>query len=62
MVLSVSCLTSLMAGLFDGDLIHNVASDGFLSLGVVWAFLLVAVTAVVGLLAAIRAEQLRRLR
>lgn len=51
-----------MAGLFDGDLIHNVASDGFLSLGVVWAFLLVAVTAVVGLLAAIRAEQLRRLR
>ncbi len=58
--LSVFCLISLLAGLFDGDLIQNIASDGVLSLGVAWAVVLLAVTAVVGLLAAIRAKQLRR--
>lgn len=58
--LSVFCVLSLMAGLFDGDLIQNIASDGVLSLGVAWAGVLLAVTAVVGLLAAIRAQQLRR--
>jgi hypothetical protein len=61
-ILSVFCLISLMAGLFDGDLFQNVASDGVLSLGVAWAVVLLAVTAVVGLLAAIRAKQLRRPR
>lgn len=59
-LLSVFCLISLMAGLFDGDLIQNVASDGVLSLGVAWAVVLLAFTAVVGLLAAIRAKQLRQ--
>lgn len=58
-ILSLFCLISVMAGLFDGDLIQNIASDGFLSLGVGWAVVLLAVTAVVGLLAAIRAKQLR---
>ena len=58
-ILSVGCFISLMAGLFDGDLIQNVASDGVLSLGFAWAFVLLAVTAVVGLLATIRAKQLR---
>lgn len=61
-ILSVFCLISLLSGLFDGDLIHNVASDGALSLGVAWAVVLLAVTAAVGLLAAIRAKQLRRRR
>jgi hypothetical protein len=51
-----------MAGLFDGDLIQNVASDGVLSLGFAWAVVLLAFTAVVGLLAAIRAKQLRQRR
>jgi hypothetical protein len=60
--LSVFCPISILAGLFDGDLIQNVASDGVFSLGVVWAVVLLAVTAVVGLLAAIRAKQLRRRR
>jgi hypothetical protein len=35
-LLSGFCLISLLAGLFDGDLIKNVASDGLLSLGVAW--------------------------
>jgi hypothetical protein len=60
--LGVFCLISVRAGLFDGDLIRNVASDGLLSLGVAWAAVLLAVTTVVGLLAAIRAKQLRRRR
>jgi hypothetical protein len=60
--LSVFCLLSLLAGLFDGDLIQNIASDGVLSLGVAWAAVLLAFTTVVGLLAAIRAKQLRRRR
>jgi hypothetical protein len=59
-ILSVSCLISLMAGLFDGDLIQNIASDGVFSLGVAWAVVLVALTVVVGVLAAIRGMQLRR--
>jgi hypothetical protein len=61
-LLTLFCLISLMAGLFDGDLVHNVASDGVLSLGFAWAVVLLVVTAVVGLLAAIRAQQLRHRR
>jgi hypothetical protein len=61
-LLSVFCLISLLAGLFDGDLIGNVASDGLLSWGVAWAAVLLAFTATVGLLAAIRAKQLRQRR
>ena len=61
-LLSAFCLISLMAGLFDGDLINNVASDGLISSGVVWGVVLLLVTAAVGLLAAVRARQLYRLR
>ena len=61
-LLSAFCLISLMAGLFDGDLINNVSSDGLISSGVVWGVVLLLVTAVVGLLAAARARQLYRLR
>lgn len=46
--------------LHSGSLIDNIASDGLLSVGVVWAYVLLLVTAAVGLLAAIRAKQLRR--
>ena len=61
-LLSAFCLVSLMFGLFDGDLINNVASAGLISWGVVWGVVLLAVTAAVGLLAAVRASQLRRRR
>ena len=57
-LLGAFCLISLMAGLFDGDLIDNVASDGLFSWSVVWAGVLLTVTAAVGLLAAMRAKQL----
>jgi hypothetical protein len=60
--LGVFCLISILAGLFDGDLIQNIASDGLLSLGVAWAGVLLVFTTAVGLLAAIRANQLRRRR
>src|SRR3954467_14362660 len=59
-VLSVFCLISLLAGLFDGDLINNIESDGLISWRVVWATVLLAVTVVVGLLAAVRARHLHR--
>ena len=58
-LLSVFCLISLLAGLFDGDLIGNVESDGVLSMGVVWAGVLLVVTGAVGVLAAVRAKELR---
>ena len=57
-VLSAICLISVLAGLFDGDLIGSVASNGLLSWGVLWAGVLLLVTAAVGLLAAARARQL----
>jgi hypothetical protein len=60
-LLSVFCLISLMFGLFDGDLTNEVASSGG-SWGVVWGVVLLSVTAVVGVLAAVRARQLYRLR
>ena len=59
-VLGAVCLISVLAGMFDGDLIDNVASDGVFSWGVVWGVVLLAVTAAVGLLAAARARQLYR--
>ncbi len=58
-VLSAFCLISLLAGMFDGDLIGNIESDGLVSPGVAWGIVLIAVTAVVGLLAWLRAKQLR---
>ena len=60
-LLSAFCLISLIFGLFDGDLINNVASAGLISWGVVWGVVLLSVTAAVGLLAAVRARQLYRL-
>ena len=61
-LLSVFCLISLLAGLFDGDLIGNVRSDGALSLGVAWGVVLLVVTGAVGVLAAIRSKQLLEVR
>ncbi len=61
-LLSAICLLSLIFGLFDGDLIDSVASDGLISVGVVWGFVLVTVTAAVGVLAVLRTRQLRRPR
>ena len=57
-LLSAFCLISLMAGLFDGDLINTIASAGLISWEVAWGVVLLSVTAAVGLLAAIRAKQL----
>jgi uncharacterized membrane protein (DUF485 family) len=61
-LLSAFCLISVLFGLFDGDLIGQIASAGLVSWGVVWAAVLLLVTAVVGLLAFARARQLYRLR
>ena len=61
-LLSAFCLISLMAGLFDGDLINTIASAGLTSWAVAWGGVLLSVTAAVGLLAAVRAKQLRGLR
>jgi hypothetical protein len=58
-LLSAFCLISLLAGLFDGDLINNVASAGLVSREAVWGAVLLVVTGAVGLLAAARARQLR---
>ena len=62
MLLSAFCLMSVVFGLFDGDLIGNIADDGWISRGVLWAGVLLVVTLVVGLLAADRASQLQRTR
>ena len=61
-LLSAFCLISVIFGMFDGDLTSNVTSTGIFSWGVIWGVVLLLVTAVVGLLAAARARQLRRLR
>lgn len=61
-LLSVVCLMSVLFGLFDGDLTGNVASDGFVSWGFAWGVVLLCVTAVVGVLAFVRAKRLRQLR
>jgi hypothetical protein len=62
-LLSAFCLLSVIFGLFDGDLIGKIGSEGWTSVGVVWVFVvLLPVTAVVGLLAALRTRQLRRPR
>jgi hypothetical protein len=61
-LLSAFCLLSVLFGLFDGDLIDQIAADGLVSWGVLWAGVLLVVTAVVGLLAVARARELRRRR
>ena len=60
-VLGVFCLLSLLFGLFDGDLTNEVASAGYPG-GVAWGVVLLAVTAVVGVLAVARARRLYQLR
>ncbi len=61
-VLGVTCLLSVLFGAFDGDLVGTVASDGFVSWGFAWGVVLLCVTAVVGVLAFIRARELKQLR
>ena len=61
-LLSAFCLISVLAGLFDGDLISNVGSAGLISWATLWGVVLPSFTATVGLLAAIRARQLHGLR
>jgi hypothetical protein len=61
-VLGAVCVMSVLFGLFDGDLTGNVASDGFVSWGFAWGVVLLCVTALVGVLAFVRASHLRRLR
>jgi hypothetical protein len=57
-VLSLFCLTSVLFGSLDGDLRGNIDSAGWFSWGVVWGFVLLLVTGLVGLLAAAQARQL----
>ncbi len=61
-LLGVICLLSVLFGAFDGDLIGNVASDGFVSWGFAWGVVLLCVTATVGVLALMRARELKQLR
>lgn len=58
-LLAAFCLISVVAGLFDGDLISNLKHDGLFSRGVVWGIVLLSITAVVGVLAMIRAQHMR---
>ena len=55
-LLSLICLVSVLAGLFDGDITNDALSAGL----VVWGGVLIVLTAVVGILAVSRARQLRR--
>jgi hypothetical protein len=61
-ILSTICAMSVLFGLFDGDLIANVESEGLVSWGVAWVVPLLGATVVVGVLAFHRARHLRRLR
>lgn len=60
-ILGVLCLTSLLFGLFDGDLTNVVASSDYPG-GVAWGIVLLVLTAAVGVLALDQARQLHRLR
>jgi hypothetical protein len=61
-LLSAVCFMSVLFGLFDGDLSGNVVSEGFVSWGFAWGVVLLCATTVVGVLAYVRASQLRRVR
>ena len=55
-LLAVACLVSAVSGFFDGGLANESLSAGL----VVWQVFLLSVTAVVGLIAAVRAKGLWR--
>ena len=61
LALSVICLLSALFGAFDGDLIGNVVSNGFVSWGFAWGVVLEVVNAFVCVLAFLRARELKRL-
>jgi hypothetical protein len=54
-VLALACLISVVSGFFDGGLGNGELSDGL----VAWQVFLLTVTAVVGLLALLRAREIR---
>jgi peptidoglycan/LPS O-acetylase OafA/YrhL len=57
-LLSVICLVSVLAGMFDGDMRNESMTSGSFW----WGVVLIVLTAVVGLLAVTRARELRRHR
>ena len=57
-VLALACLVSAISGFFDGGLANDELSGGL----VAWQVFLLTATAVVGLLAILRARELRRAR
>ena len=57
-VLALACLVSAISGFFDGGLANDELSGGL----VAWQVFLLIVTAVVGILAILRARELRRVR
>ena len=58
LVLALACLVSAISGFFDGGLANDQLSGGL----VAWQVFLLTATAVVGLLAILRARELRRAR
>jgi hypothetical protein len=57
-VLALACLVSAISGFFDGGLANDELSGGL----VAWQVFLLAATAVVGVLAILRAREIRRAR
>jgi hypothetical protein len=57
-VLALACLVSAISGFFDGGLANDELSGGL----VAWQVFLLSVTALVGVLAILRARELRRAR
>ncbi len=57
-LLSLACLLSVISGFFDGALANEALSAGLF----VWQLFLLTATAVVGVLAIVRARELRRAR
>jgi len=57
-VLALACLVSAISGFFDGGLANDELSGGL----VAWQVFLLTATAVVGVLAILRARELRRAR
>jgi hypothetical protein len=57
-LLSVICLVSVLAALFDGDMKNESMTNGSFW----WGVVLILLTALVGLLAVVRARDLRRSR